>query len=170
MWKIKSRKTVFSSGPCKLDELTVQDPHGKLRTRILLSLGGDSVLIIPRDKQGNYHLCRQPRIGFGDVLEFPSGGIKRGETPQIAAKRELKEELGISGRLTYKGYFVPIMGIVDLKVHVFGCSVSKIELQNPESYEKITMIKVSPKKLSGLIKKHKLVDGYSLAALRMEFD
>lgn len=169
MWKIKGRKTVFTSGPCKLDELTVQDPHGKLRKRISLSLGGNSVVIIPRDKKNNYIFCQQARIGFGDVLEFPSGGIKQDETPQDAAKRELQEELGMSGKLKYKGYFVPIMGIVELKVHVFTCLVSTIVAQKLESYEKIAIIAVSPKKLSTLIQKNKLVDGYSLAALQMDY-
>lgn len=47
-------------------------------------------------KQDRLLLGRRP---FGDVYsgvwEFPGGKIKRGEHPQEALKRELKEELGI---------------------------------------------------------------------------
>ena len=41
------------------------------------------------------------RGGAGKYLSLPGGGIDRGETPEIGAKRELKEELGavLKGRL-----------------------------------------------------------------------
>ncbi len=67
-------------------------------------------------------LCFQLRYRIGCnsyVIEFPGGSIERDETPILAAKRELKEELGITNinlieigncymdpmRSNFKGYF-----------------------------------------------------------------
>ncbi len=48
-------------------------PNGKSFSRILLDLGGDSVIVIPRDAEGRYLLNRQIRPGVpAPQLEFVS--------------------------------------------------------------------------------------------------
>lgn len=57
----------------------------------------DSVTVLPVDSEGNVYLVRQFRYCLnGEYLEAPAGNIDEGEKPLDAAKRELKEELGIS--------------------------------------------------------------------------
>ena len=54
------------------------------------------VTILPIDDDGRVHLVRQFRYALGaESLEAPAGGIDEGEEPLDAAKRELKEEMGI---------------------------------------------------------------------------
>mgnify|MGYP002517239802 CR=1 FL=1 len=57
----------------------------------------DGVVIVVTDMTGeNILLNREYRMAVGDyVYNFPAGLIDAGETPQIAAARELKEETGL---------------------------------------------------------------------------
>lgn len=52
----------------------------------------DGVSVIARDRQGRILLIRH---SYGpDGWYFPGGGMKRGEDPELAARRELEEETG----------------------------------------------------------------------------
>ena len=55
-----------------------------------------AVEIIARFEDGDYLLCREFRFAVNDqVWEFPTGMIDGDETPEEAARRELKEETGL---------------------------------------------------------------------------
>ncbi len=48
------------------------------------------------DGEGRVLLCRRPEgKEMGGLWEFPGGKVQDGETPEAAAVRELREELGI---------------------------------------------------------------------------
>lgn len=167
MWKINSRKTVYQAGPVKLDELDAIDPNGGNKKRISMSVGGDSVLIIPRFQDLEFLLGKQYRVGEErEVIEFPNGGIEPGENPLDAAIRELNEELGYTGEFTYLGSFTPLVGLVDLNVHVYLCSNltpvnDKIQ---PDSYESIQPIRLSSSQLENMIKSGEVFDAYTLSS------
>lgn len=52
-----------------------------------------NVGIILVNDQGQLLWAR--RVGGGDAWQFPQGGIKRNEDPEVALYRELKEEIGL---------------------------------------------------------------------------
>ena len=54
----------------------------------------DWVLILARTTEGKWVMTEQYRHGTGKIaLEFPAGIIDKGETPELAALRELQEEV-----------------------------------------------------------------------------
>jgi len=55
----------------------------------------DWVTVITRNDQGLFLMVRQYRMGSASLtLEFPAGVIEKGEPPEEAALRELREETG----------------------------------------------------------------------------
>ncbi len=78
---------------CAAYQKGIQEIIPKPKKRIIQDL--DVAIGILR--QGNKYLIqKRPSKGLlADLWEFPGGKVERGETPQVALKRELKEELDI---------------------------------------------------------------------------
>lgn len=66
------------------------------------------VTMICRSRYNRYLFIIQPRVPVNKkVLEFPAGLIDKGETPEQAALRELREETGYEGMIKSVGPAVP---------------------------------------------------------------
>lgn len=127
-----------------------------------LEIKKDAVLVIPTNEVGELILISQTRVGEEFAkYEFPSGGINEGETPLIAAQRELNEETGLEGDLVYLGSTSPLNGLVNFKVHIVLAENTKpAELKlEPEDYEDITTSTLNITKLLDLLKEE-LISGY----------
>lgn len=156
-------KIVYTSGPISLKEF--ETPRGK---RVLLDMGGDAVLIVPRTKRGTYILTTQRRIGKTDeVYEFPSGGIKAGERPEVAAARELLEEVGATGKLTPVAKVEPLSGMVKFIVYIFLADIADMSKEkiSLEDHEEVSTIELTKEELLQKIKSLEVIDGYILFGL-----
>ncbi|MCK4918620.1 MAG: NUDIX hydrolase [Candidatus Pacebacteria bacterium] len=158
-----NQKVVYQSGLLSLIEM--QTNRGK---RVSLDMGGDAVLIIPRTKEGNYVLTVQTRHGKKEeVYEFPSGGIRDGETPQDAATRELLEETGAFGKMQFLTTTEPLSGLVKFKVHIFYSDIETMskEKMNLDKNEKLETVELSHDELITKILSFNIIDGYILLGL-----
>ena len=164
--ELKKEEVVYKSGKLSLTE-KIFDVDGEELKRVSLSLGTDAVLIIPKSADGKVHLVKQKR-GDRNVVEFPSGGIEKGEDILKAGRRELSEELGLEGFLTHIGEFRPFASLVDLKVNVVLAEnikrQSEDERLSPESYEDIEEMVVDFDQIDELINDGMVSNSYFLSA------
>ena len=75
---------------------TIKKDNRLLEKEIIEVKKGVVIALISDDKK--ILLINQYRHKLGQILELPAGAIKDGETPLNAAKRELSEETGMTGR------------------------------------------------------------------------
>ncbi len=86
------------------------------------------VAIAVIEKNGKFFIQKRPSNGlFADLWEFPGGKIEKGESPQEALQREIKEELGVriqSSRplMNVQHYYTQFRA----NLKVFACSVNPL--------------------------------------------
>jgi ADP-ribose pyrophosphatase len=126
-------------------------------------MGGDAVMIVPRTTRNTYILTAQKRVGSDTpVYEFPSGGIKEGESPEEAAKRELQEETGATGTFEFITKVEPLSGLVKFSLYIFVAQVDGIVESDkaPEEHEDISTVELTKEQLVQKMKSLEKVDGY----------
>jgi len=101
-----SDRLVYQGSVADLRVVTIDVGGGKLLEREIVQHAPVAVMV-PVDAEGNIIFVRQYRLpAMGVLLEIPAGGIDHGESPENAAQRELREEIGMQARrLTKLGEF-----------------------------------------------------------------
>jgi ADP-ribose pyrophosphatase len=97
-------------------------PNGVETRREIIKHPG-AVCMIPVDAEGRLLLVTQYRHAAGKrLLELPAGTLEPGEDPQLAAIRELQEEVGQRpGRVQPIGGFFVAPGYTTEYIHLFVC-------------------------------------------------
>ena len=99
-WKKKGEKLIHD-GYRKIIERTFVFPNGKERA-FELRKEGESVGVLALTYKNEFILVKQYRPGPEKIwLDIPGGGVEVGETPLEAIKRELLEETGYAGNLSF---------------------------------------------------------------------
>ncbi|HVK07903.1 MAG TPA: response regulator [Gemmataceae bacterium] len=97
-WQIHDSREVHRDEWLSVAVDNVTRPDGKPGTFTVVSVK-PGVCVLAVDGTGTAHLTEEFRYAIGrSSVEGVSGGIDPGETPEAAARRELKEELGIDAR------------------------------------------------------------------------
>lgn len=95
-YQLLSTKEVYVNPWMQVREDTVQRPEGKQGIFGVVTIG-DGVSILPMDNQGNVYLIEEYQYAADkSTLLTISGGIDANEAPLQAAKRELREESGLT--------------------------------------------------------------------------
>jgi mutator protein MutT len=86
----------------------------------------DSVVIVVTDKNKILLIKRSKTDGWMPLhWSFPGGHIEIGEPPYKAAKRELKEETNLDGKISYAGLRKTKTG----KMYIYLCDEFKNDIQ-----------------------------------------
>ncbi|MDX9759663.1 MAG: NUDIX hydrolase [Bacteroidota bacterium] len=149
------------------------------RDRVILPSGEDgeyhyvqtpgSVMVIPHDDDGNFILVRQYRyLNRRESLEFPAGGVKRGQSVRDAARAELREEAGfVADRLEEIGGFNPFNGVTDEICRVYLARGLHAVGAQPDVTEEFEMVRHTRPALLAAVLDGSLWDGMTLAALAL---
>lgn len=97
-WQITARREVYRNERLTLREDDVIKPDGK-RSKYATVRFQDGVEVLACTSSQEVYLLRQYRYGLGrQSVEAVGGTLDKDESPLAAAKRELREELGITAR------------------------------------------------------------------------
>lgn len=163
---ILSRKTLMELRPFDVERVRFRLPDGRERDYDLVQ-HVDAVTILPMDDLGLVHLVRQYRIGAEqEMLELPAGVMDPGEEPEVAARRELREEVGKDcGELIQLGGFYMAAGYSTEFMHVFLALKLKDSPLEQDDDEFLTTVLVPLSELLEMAQDGRLADGKSLSTL-----
>lgn len=96
-WTTLSVREIYENRWIKVDEHQVINPSGGKGIYGTVHFKNKAIGIVPVDNEGNTWLVGQWRFTLDEwSWEIPEGGGSPGEEPLTSAKRELKEETGLT--------------------------------------------------------------------------
>ena len=146
----------------RVDEIAL--PEGHTARREVVEHPG-AVVVIAVDEEDRVYLVRQYRHPIRQyLLELPAGTLEPGEEPLAAARRELREEVGLlAGKWTRLGSFFSSPGFVSEHLHAFLAQELVETDREPDDDEDITVVLYPRAEL--LQHLDEIPDAKSLAAL-----
>jgi 8-oxo-dGTP pyrophosphatase MutT (NUDIX family) len=98
-WRKLSSSVIYENDWMRVLEDQVINPGGGSNLYGYVHFKNTAVAVLPIDESDNTWLVGQQRYTLGEYSwELPMGGAPEGESPLSAAKRELREETGLSAR------------------------------------------------------------------------
>ena len=147
-----------------LDEVVCPNGAHALR-EIVRHPGG--VAVVPVDDEGYVYMVRQYRIPYDTImLEVPAGKLDKGENPDSAALRELREETGLSAReIVAMGSFYPSVGFCDENLRMYLATGLTQGETDPDEDEFVDVERIHLDKLVDMIMANEISDGKTIAAI-----
>ena len=178
--RIVATKRIYE-GWNTLDLLTVEaaEADGTLRrhTREIVE-HGNAAVVLPIDRaRGVAILVRQWRTGLLGrddpyLLEACAGLIDPGETPEVTARREAEEEIGLKiGTLRNLGTILPTAGTTTERMFLFVAEVSAADKTqrgggNPHEGENIEVVEMPLAELYEMARNGAIEDAKTLVILQ----
>lgn len=140
---------------------TVELPNGKESGRDLIRHIG-AVAILPVTDKNEIYIEHQFRYPLGkEIIEIPAGKLdSKDEDPLEAAKRELREETGITAK-NWKllGLYHPAAAYSDEKIYMYVATDLSIGKTDLDEDEFLTVEKVPLEKLVDMVMDGTITDG-----------
>ncbi|HMO35590.1 MAG TPA: NUDIX hydrolase [Gemmatales bacterium] len=142
-WKIVSRRWAYEDPWMKVQRDEVIRPDGQPGTYAVVHIK-PGACVLPVDEEGLVHLTEEFHYAVGKVtLECVSGGMEPGETFLTAAKRELREELGLQAEEWQDlGRLDPFTASVLSPTQLFLARKLTYEATSPDGTELIRHVKI----------------------------
>jgi ADP-ribose pyrophosphatase len=92
---------------------------GRVAAVLAVDVDRDELVLIRQ-----FRLAAHLAIGAGDLVEVVAGNVEPGESPEDAARRECREEIGVSPDALVELFsFMPTPGLIDEVVTLFVATV-----------------------------------------------
>lgn len=159
-WTVTSSRTVYKNPWISVKEDRVIRPDGKDGIFGVVEMK-TGVTILPIDDEGNVYLTKEYHYAVErETIEAISGGINKDESKEDAAKRELKEETGITANEWIDlGVIDPFTNVIVSPNYMFLAKGLEFSKSNPEGTESIKVIKVSMKEAIQWVMESKITHG-----------
>ncbi len=165
-WKINDTTLKYRNSWIEVCEHQVVFPGGKTGVYGVVSMP-DTAAVIARENTDIY-LVRQYRFTVNmDSWELPSGHIRKDETPQKAAERELREEAGLkAGKWNSLGFVHPALGVMNSTRYLFLAEqLTAVPTSHEDAEAGMKVEKFPLEKISKMIARNEIFDDYLIAAL-----
>lgn len=163
-WTEEKKEEIFNSPIFNIEKSHRVSKEG-VRAPFLTLLSANWVTIIPwyrnKDNIPCFVMVQQYRHGSKSIIrEFPAGMIDQGEDALTAAKRELKEETGISSKdIRLLSTFNPNPAFMNNEANFFlAKNISKNSVQNLDTTEILDVLSVPVSEVIEEIGKSPLYD------------
>lgn len=143
----------------------VRLPNGKSAEREIVEHSG-AVAVVPVTGEGKIIFVRQYRKPVErEMIEIPAGKLNPGEIPEDCAQRELREETGFSGTLTYKFSYYSTPGFSDEILHMFFAhDLQSAPLEGDED-EFVDKLEVSPSEAVHMMMTGEIIDAKTIIGI-----
>ncbi len=163
---VDSRR-VFDGLILHIDHVTNRLPNGKLADREIARHVGASA-VVPVDADGNVWMVKQFRAPLDRILlEVPAGKLDyKGEDRLEAAKRELREETGLTAASwTHLSDIVTTPGFSDECISLYLARELSAGESHPDDDEFLNVVKVPLGELVTRIARGEVTDAKSVCAV-----
>jgi 8-oxo-dGTP pyrophosphatase MutT (NUDIX family) len=166
-WKRLDSRTIYENPWMEVREDRVINPGGGRNDYGYVHFKNRAIAILPLDDEGNTWLVGQQRYTLGEYSwELPMGGAPLDEAPLSAARRELKEETGLTAeRWSEVMRLHPSNSITDEVGIVFiaeGLTQGETEFEETEDLE---IRKLPLEEAVQLVNDGEITDAISVAAI-----
>jgi ADP-ribose pyrophosphatase len=168
--QVLSSTTIYEGPVFGVRRDEVIEPSGVRATREVITHPG-SVVVLPVLPDGRILLIQQYRHATRQYLwELVAGRMDPGETPKLAAVRELIEETGFrTKRMRVFLDVFPTPGFLEERMFILLAEGLTAGEAQPEEDEKIVSRAYNRKQLEGMIRGGKLRDAKSIAGILYYF-
>ena len=159
-------REIYSGRIIHVKEDTVRLPDGKTEGRELVLHNG-GVGVIAADKDKNILMVRQYRKPYEEVvLEIPAGKLEKGEDPDDAGLRELREETGYkAGRYCFIGKCYPSPGYLNEIISLYLAQDLEFVGQELDPGEFVEVKKMPLETLFEMVMDNKIADAKTQIAI-----
>lgn len=159
------RREVYRNAWLSVEAHEIVHPSGVPGEHLLIVTPQSCGIIV--EDRGDLLFARQPRFAAQcAVIEIVKGGAAGGEPPLVCAKRELREELGITARdWSQLGITHEIPSIVAPPVALFLARELEYGVSEPAGEESITLVRFSAEAALEAAVSGDIDDAVTIAAL-----
>lgn len=160
---IRSSEQKYNNPWIEVVEERVIRPDGKDGLFGLVKIGKGGIAAMPIDDEGYVYLTREFHYAIGETdIEAVGGGIDGKESFLDAAKRELKEELGIEAEEWVDlGLVNPMTTVLQAPQRLFLAKKIKFGKDSQEETENVQLVKMKLDEAVQLVMDSKITHGPS---------
>jgi 8-oxo-dGTP pyrophosphatase MutT (NUDIX family) len=169
-WTTLGSRPVYENPWISVREDQVLRPDGKPGIYGVVHFKGRAVGVLPVDDEGGIWLVGQHRYTLNQYSwEIPEGGGPEDESPEETARRELREETGLSaGKLELLAVAHLSNSVSDEVAYIFRATQLTPGPSEPEGTERLQVRHVPWKEARDMLLRGEITDSMSVIALLHE--